>query len=258
MAVPGGALDRCSRCEGWRFVSCLEDGICSLCLREVAHLSTIASDLPEDTMPISVKMYYDFMMFHFEKELKAKARRSTLVLAPFSVEAMHSLREYMLLRNPALYFPPPRQVKGARGGTRIVWQMVVEDEGHFASAMLDPERDRMYKGTSGELREEDQAYVCWVPPLIFNLTMSRAGGRMLGKCLVSSGSARMTALGFSFAPRTPLALLARLQKFMSLAAFSIQQERADENASRQATGDSSLPLVSMLPHALLQMAIRHA
>ena len=248
---------KCARCEGRRYTEYLEDGICTACYREIATLAQQVDLLPEDTMPISVKMYYDYMMAHFERELKNKARKTRLVIAPFSVAAMHTLRDYMLVRNPALYFPLPKQTRGMRGGRTVVWKMVVDDDTHFGSAMLDDCRDRFCQGLTGELRESDAAYVCWLPPLTFELTIVRAGGRMIGTCVVTSGSARMTGEGFSFPPRTAEKYHARFMKYMSLAAFGIQKERAVENTRRAAEEPEALRL-SMLPRALLQMAIKYA
>jgi hypothetical protein len=217
----------------------------------------LAETLPDDTMPISVKMYYDFMMAHFERDLMNKARKTRLTLAPFSVAAMHTLREYMLVHNPALYFPLPKQTRGMRGGRTVVWKMVVDDDTHFGSAMVDDQRDRLCQGLSGELRESDVAYVCWVPPLTFTLTIVRARGREIGTCVVTSGSARMTGEGFSFPPRTAEKYHSRIMKYMSLATFGIQQERSNENTRRAAEESDVLPL-SMLPRALLLMAIKYA
>ena len=247
----------CARCEGKRYADLLEDDICSACLREAANLTQVAESLPDDTMPISVKMYHDYMMAHFERELKSKARKTRLIIAPFSVAVMHTLREYMLVRNPALYFPLPKQTKGMRGGKTVVWKMVVEDHTHFSSAMVDDRRDRLCQGLTGELRESDAAYVCWIPPLTFELTIVRARGRMIGTCVVASGCARMTGEGFSFPPRTAEKFHSGVMKFMSLAAFGIQKERSDENR-RRAAEEPDAGRLSMLPRALLHMAIKYA
>jgi hypothetical protein len=87
VAVPDRETDLCARCEGGRYIDDLEDGICSACFREMARLSEIGEELPSDTMPISVKMYHDYIMAHFERELKAKPKRTRLILAPFSVRS---------------------------------------------------------------------------------------------------------------------------------------------------------------------------
>ena len=109
-------------------------------------------------MPISIKMFYDHMMWHFQKELRDKVRGTRLIFSPFSVAALSSFREFMMSQNQALYIRPPKQVAGKRGGRRVVWQMVVEDEVHFSSALFNPNRDKTCQGMTGELR--DKAYVC--------------------------------------------------------------------------------------------------
>jgi hypothetical protein len=80
----------------------------------------------------------------------------------------------------------------------------------------------------------------------------------MGTCIVQSGSARLTGLGFSFAPRTLADSIPTLSKFMSLATFGIQRDRMAENARRDAEEAATEARLSMLPQALLQMAMRHA
>ena len=258
VAVTEREIVKCARCEGKRYAEYLEDGICTACYREISTLAQLQVDqLADDTMPISVKMYHDFLMAHLEKELKNKAKRTRLVIAPFSVAAMHTLREYMLVLNPALYFPLPKQTRGVRGGRVVVWKMIVDDVTHFTSAMADDRRDKFCQGLTGELRESEAAYCAWVPPLTFELTISRARGRMIGTCIVTSGCARLTGEGFSFSRFTAVSRLPELMKFLSLATFSLQQARSDENR-RRAADHSENPRLTMLPSARLQMAIKYA
>ena len=211
-------FDQCGRCEGWRYKTSLEDGICCACHREVYRL--MEYDVEEDgVMSISVKMYYDHFMWHFKKELKDKVRGTRLIFAPFSVAALVTFRDYMMVHNPALYIPPPKQVAGMRGGKRIVWRMRVEDGVQFSSAMTDPARDRLCQGHSGEMRTGG-AYVCWVPPLNFEVVIVKWEGKEYGTCIISSGAARITGLGFSFAPRIPKPkFLADVQKVCATAVF---------------------------------------
>ena len=210
-------------------------------------------DVEEDgMMSISVKMYYDHFMGHFKKELKDKVRGTQLIFAPFSVAALVTFRDYMMVHNPALYIPPPKQVAGMRGGKRIVWRMRVEDGVQFSSAMTDPARDRLCQGHSGEMRTGG-AYVCWVPPLNFEVVIVKLDGKEYGSCIISSGAARITGLGFSFAPRIPKPkFLADVQKVCATAVFGIQQERVQENA-RRALEPAATP-VDMSPRELLVMA----
>ena len=253
--APDNTCEQCARCEGWRFALSLDDGICQACYRELAALEARTEE-EDASMPISIKMFYDHLMWHFQKELRDKVRGTRLIFSPFSVAALSSFREFMMSQNQALYIRPPKQVAGKRGGRRVVWQMVVEDEVHFSSALFNPNRDKTCQGMTGELR--DKAYVCWVPPLTFVLTLHRHGDRLMGACVISCGSARMTGLGISFSPKSPRKPLtfARIAKFMGLAAFRIQQDRMEENASRQQ--DPSVAQIGMLDHSLLLMAIKHA
>ena len=210
--------------------------------------------LEEDgVMNISVKMYYDHFKWHFEKALKDKARGTRLVFAPFSVAALHTFRDYMMVVNPALYTPPPKQVSGMRGGRRIVWRIKITDGEQFSSAMSDPNRDRLSQGHSGELRSGG-AYVCWVPPLTLEVVVIvKSCGKEFGSCSISSGAARLTSLGFSFAPRIPaVKFLAGAQKVCALAVFGIQKELVDENARRAQQPEA--PSLTLLPHELLVMA----
>ena len=227
--------------------------ICQACHREMNKLNLY--EVEEDEMiPISIKMYYDHFKWHFEKEIRDKVRGTRLIFTPFSVAALHAFREYMIVVNPALYIPKPKQIAGIRGGNRIVWRMVVEDPVHFSTAMCDPARDRFRQGTSGVLRSD--AYLAWIPPLTFAVTVNRKGDKEFGTCIISSGAARLTAYGFSFAPRIPKApLLGKITRFMALAVFGLQQERAEENARRQ-VGDA--PPLTMLPHPLLVTAHQYA
>ena len=135
LAIPAEDIcDQCGRCEGWRYKTSLEDGICCACHREVYRL--MEYDVMEDgAMSISVKMYYDHFRWHFQKELKDKVRGTRLIFAPFSAAALVTFRDYMMVQNPALYIPSPKQVSGMRGGKRIVWHMRVEDGVQFCSAM---------------------------------------------------------------------------------------------------------------------------
>ena len=256
MAVTQREIAKCVRCEGGRYADLLEDGICTACYREISTLAQQADLLAEDTMPISVKMYHDFLMAHLEKELKNKAKRTRLVIAPFSVAAMHTLRDYMLVRNPALYFPPPKKTRGIRGGRVVIWKMAVDDVTHFNSAILDDQRDRLRQGLTGELRESDAAYCAWVPPLKFELTIARTHGRMIGTCIVTTGCARMTGEGFSFPRFTAQSRFPELMKFLSLAAFGLQQEQSNEN-NRLAAEEPDAPRVAMIPRPLLQMAFKY-
>ena len=244
---------QCARCEGWRFTTSLEDDICRACHREMDKLNLMV-DTAEEMIPISVKMYYDHFKWHFEKEIRDKVRGTRLIFTPFSPEALLAFREYMMIVNPALYIPKPKQTAGIRGGNRIVWRMVVEDPVHFSTAMSDPNRDRFCQGLTGVLRSD--AYLAWIPPLTFVVTVNRKGGKEFGACVISSGAARLTCYGFSFAPRIPKApLLDKITKFVALAVFGLQQDRADENTRRQ--GGEVPPLV-MLPHPLLITAHQYA
>lgn len=247
-------LEQCSRCEGWRFATVLDDGICQACYREMDKLNLWQAE--EDGMiPISVKMYYDHFRWHFEKEIREKVRGTRLIFSPFSVAALLTFREYMMVENPALYIPPPKQVAGIRGGNKIVWRMQVEDPVHFSTAMSDPARDRCCKGVSGELRTD--AYLAWIPPLSFVVTVHRKGTKEFGACVIASGAARMTEYGFSFAPRIPTgASLAKITRFLSLSVFGLQKDRIDENARRQGGGGGG-PQLTMLPHGLLVKASQY-
>ena len=204
-------------------------------------------------MNISVKMYYDQFKWHFQKALKDKVRGTRLVFAPFSAAALSTFRDYMMVVNPALYIPPPKQVSGMRGGNRSVWRIRITDGVQFSSAMSDPDRDRLRQGHSGELRAGG-AYVCWVPPLTLEVVIVKSGGEEYGTCTISSGAARLTGLGFSFAPRIPAAkFLAGVQQVCAHGVFGIQQERVDENALR-AQQEAHVPPVDLLPRELLVMA----
>jgi hypothetical protein len=243
--------DQCGRCEGWRYRDSLEDGICCACPREALRLTCYSVE-EDGMMHISVKMFYDQFEWHFQKALKGKVRGTRLVFAPFSVAALHTFRDYMMVVNPALYIPPPKQVSGMRGGKRSVWRIRITDGVQFSSAMTDPDRDRFRQGHSGEMRAGG-AYVCWVPPLNFELVIVKSGGKEFGSCSISSGAARLTGVGFSFAPRMPAAkLLAGVQQVCALGVFGIQKERVDEN-TRRAQG-AQVPPVDLLPRELLVMA----
>ena len=245
--------EQCGRCEGWRFKTSLDDGICCACYREAHRLSCY--QVSEDgMMNISVKMYYDHFKWHFEKALKDKVRGTRLVFAPFSASALHTFRDYMMVVNPALYIPPPKQVAGMRGGNRSVWRIRITDGVQFTSAMSDPDRDRLRQGHSGELRGGGGAYVCWIPPLTLEVVIVKSGaGKEYGTCAISSGAARLTGLGFSFAPRIPAAnLLAGVQQVCAHGVFSIQKERVEENSLRAQR--AQVPPVDLLPRELLVMA----
>ena len=227
--------------------------MCQACHREMNKLNLY--QVEEDEMiPISIKMYYDHFKWHFEKEIRDKVRGTRLVFTPFSVAALHAFREYMMVINPALYIPLPKQTAGIRGGNKIVWRILVEDPVHFSTAMCDPARDRFCHGTTGELRSD--AYLAWIPPLSFVVTVNRKGGKEFGACVISSGAARLTCYGFSFAPRIPKApLLDKITRFVALAVFGIQQDIAEENARRQG---GEAPALTMLPHTLLTTAHSYA
>ena len=95
--------------------------------------------------------------------------------------------------------------------------------------------------------------MCWVPPLNFEVVIVKSDGKEYGSCIISSGAARITGLGFSFAPRIPKPkFLADVQKVCATAVFGIQQERVQENA-RRALEPAATP-VDMLPRELLVMA----
>ena len=245
-------FDQCGRCEGWCYTTVLEDGICQACYREMNTLNMYQVDT-DGMMPISVKMYYDHFKWHFEKEIKDKMRGTRLVFTPFSIAALEAFREYMMVANPQLYIPHPKQTVGKRGGNKKAWRMVVEDCTHFSTAMSDPDRDRFRQSLTGEVRSD--AYLSWIPPLAFVVTVHMKRGREFGACVISSGAARMTGMGFSYAPRIPnVKVLSKIQSFLSLSVFGLQQERMDENTRR---GVEAPPL-TMLPHSLLLMASRHA
>ena len=251
--VPAETYTRCSRCEGWRFTTSLEDEMCQACHREMTKLNLY--QVEEDGMiPISIKMYYDHFRWHFEKEIRDKVRGTRLVFTPFSVAALHAFREYMMVVNPALYIPLPKQTAGKRGGNRIVWRIVIEDPVHFSTAMCNSGRDRFYQGLTGVLRSD--AYLAWIPPLSLVVTVNRKGDKEFGACVISAGAARLTSYGFSFAPRIPRPpLLDQITKFLALAVFGLQQERADENVRRQ--GGEAPPL-QMITHPLLITAHQYA
>jgi hypothetical protein len=251
--------EQCGRCEGWRFKTYLDDGICTACYREAHRLSCY--QVSEDgMMNISVKMYYDHFKWHFEKALKDKVRGTRLVFAPFSASALHTFRDYMMVVNPALYIPPPKQVAGMRGGNRSVWRIRITDGVQFTSAMSDPDRDRLRQGHSGELRGGGGAYVCWIPPLTLEVVIVKSGaGKEYGTCAISSGAARLTGVGFSFAPRIPAQkFLAAAQNVCALAVFGIQQDRVTENARRaQQAQVVQVPPEGLLPRELLVMASKY-
>ena len=189
---------------------------------------------------------------HFEKALKDKVRGTRLVFAPFSAAALSTFREYLMVGNPALSTPPPKQVSGMRGGKRSVWRIRITDQVHFSSAMSDPNRDRLSQGHTGEMRAGG-AYVCWVPPLNIELVIVKSHGKEFGSCTISSGAARLTGLGFSFAPRIPAAnFLAGVQQVCALGVFGIQKERVEENSHRAQR--AHVPPVDLLPRELLVMA----
>jgi hypothetical protein len=244
---------QCTRCEGWRYEASLEDEMCQACHREMNKLNVYQLDV-EEMIPISVKMYYDHFKWHFEKEIRDKVRGTRLIFTPFSPEALHAFRDYMMVVNPSLYIPKPKQTSGIRGGNRIVWRMVVEDPVHFSTVMCDPARDRLRMGLTGELRSD--AYLAWIPPLTFVVTVNRKRGKEFGACVIASGAARLTEYGFSFAPRIPKApLLAKITKFLALAVFGLQQERSEENTRRQ---EGEAPPLVMLPRPLLLKAHQYA
>ena len=142
------------------------------------------------------------------------------------------------------------------GGNRSVWRIRITDGVQFSSAMSDPNRDRLSQGHSGEMRAGG-AYVCWVPPLNIELVIVKSDGKEFGTCTISSGAARVTGVGFSFAPRIPAAkFLAGVQQVCALGVFGIQQERVDENALR-GQQEAHVPPVDLLPRELLVMASRY-
>ena len=67
-------------------------------------------------IPISVKMYF---RWHFEKEIREKVRGTRLIFSPFSVAALLTFREYMMVENPALYITPPNRLQEYEGETRL-------------------------------------------------------------------------------------------------------------------------------------------
>ena len=109
-------FDQCGRCEGWRYKTSLEDGICCACHREVYRLMYYS--LEEDgVMSISVKMYYDHFKWHFQKALKDKVRGTRLVFAPFSVAALVTFRDYMMVSTLHSTSPPPNRYQECGGGS---------------------------------------------------------------------------------------------------------------------------------------------
>ena len=67
----------------------------------------------------------------------------------------------------------------------------------------------------------------------------------------------MTGVGVSFGGRVPTGdFLKRVTKFVALATFGLQQNRARENARRQVEEPQAAQL-DMLPHDLLLMAIKY-
>ena len=111
----GDEFSQCTRCEGWRYTTSLEDEICQACHREMNQLNMYQLDA-EEMIPISIKMYFDHFKWHFEKDIRGKVRGTRLIFTPFSVAALHAFREYMMVVNPALYVPLPKQTAGIRGG----------------------------------------------------------------------------------------------------------------------------------------------
>ena len=86
--------------------------------------------------------------------------------------------------------------------------------------------------------------------------MKSGVGKEYGACASSSGAARLTGVGFSFASRIPAQkFLTAAQNVCALAVFGIQQERVTENARRaQQAQVAQVSPGDFLPRELLVMA----
>ena len=227
---------------------------CARCFAELVddvELTCIA--LESITIDIPAEQYFVDLTCALFKKLKAKPVPFRFVFQPFTLDAMKSLRRYMLLQHDVT-LPLPKQTKGSRGGVSKEWVMRVDDTDSFEKIVGAEWPESSVSRGTGRMFSWD-SFTGWIPPLQFTVRATDQSGTRSSSCIITAASSRITEHGFNHSRRLSDPAELTAQRYLSRHVFLIQNHRVQENHLLTLGGGVGGDL---LPHALLLRAAPHA
>lgn len=113
-------------------------------------------------------------------QLKSREGEFNFTMRPFTLDNLHTFRQYLLSKHANIIIPMPKQTKGHRQMTlKKEWKMILEETVAFNAVVGDAfggafPQSVVTFGTGRRFTPD--AFTMWVPPLEFTLTATDPTG----------------------------------------------------------------------------------
>jgi hypothetical protein len=160
-------------------------------------------------------------------QLRVIPRKFRYETRPFSLDALRTLRRYILFHHSGISIQEIVQTKGGRGGKVKEWQMQVKETAAF-QAFINLGWPAPNGSTFGSARAfTDTMLAAWLPPLKVTLRATDPTGECNTKCTWSMSSGSITEHGVAFSPGFDFAPsnLRMAKRYLAIHVARVQQAR---------------------------------
>lgn len=195
-------------------------------------------------------------------QLKSREGEFNFTMRPFTLDNLHTFRQYLLSKHANIIIPMPKQTKGHRQMTlKKEWKMILEETVAFNAVVGDAfggafPQSVVTFGTGRRFTPD--AFTMWVPPLEFTLTATDPTGIRNSQCSLRARSVRLTEYGQSLPKRLLEKNKATALRFSAIMAFRCQQRIQQHNTTTLAAQGEGAAQEEMLPLELLRIAMPYA
>ena len=258
-------MNFCTRCGLKDYLNA--DSWCDDCHAEMCGDSLNQEGL--DYVQLRTSYFINDFVKQAWEQLRVVPRKFKYATRPFSLDALRTLRRYILFHHPGISMGEILQTKGVRGGKVKEWQLQVKETAAF-QALINLGWPSPNVSTFGSARAfTDTMVAAWVPPLLVVLRASDAAGECNTTCTRSMSSGSMTEHGIAFSPGFDFApsnvQIAR--RYLAIHVARLQAHRIQER-NRQDQAQAVIPVpvgptttpppvISLLSLGLLQRASRY-
>ena len=241
------------------------DNWCDDCHAEMCEDSLNQDDL-EHVQLRTAWFLEDFTSQAWE-QLRVVPRKFKFETRCFSLDALLTLRRYILFHHPGISIQDVVQTKGTRRGKVKEWRMQVKETAAF-QMLINLGWPAPTASTFGSAKAfTDTLVAAWLPPLTVTLRSTDPTGERNTKCIWTMASGSITEHGVAFSPGFDFAPenVNMAKRYLAIHTARIQNARIQERNRQLAAqavpppqnglvGTTPPAVIGLLSHGVLQRA----
>ena len=256
-------MNFCTRCGLKDYLNA--DSWCDDCHGEMCEDALNQEDI--DYVFLRTSSFINDFVSQAWEQLRVVPRKFKFETRPFSLDALRTLRRYILFHHSGISIADIVQTKGVRGGKVKEWRMQVTETAAF-QAFINLGWPAPKGSTFGSARAfTDTMVAAWLPPLTVTLRATDPMGERNTKCTWTMSSGSITEHGVAFSPGFDFAPSNHqmAKRYLAIHVARVQQARIQERQLAAqppppnglvttSPGATPPPVIQLLSHGLLQRA----